>query len=258
MRIVFFGATQLGYRCCRELVRMGEQVVGILSIPREFRISYSTKPVVNRTFRSFEPLASEHNIPLVYVTGKMSDPVYLETLRQWQPDFGLVVGWYYMVPRSIRQLFPRGVAGIHASLLPKYRGGAPLVWAIINGETQTGVSLFYFDDGVDTGDIIGQRSVAIAPADTIKTVLRKATLASVELVRELVPAIRRGTAPRIPQDHTAATSFPQRCPEDGLIDWNKDPQQIRNFIRAQTRPYPGAYTYINGKKVTIWDADIHG
>lgn len=235
---------------------MGEEVVGIFSIPQEFRISYSATPVKNVTFHSFAELAARNNIPLVNVEKKMTDSEYLETLRSWRPDFGLVIGWYYMVPQAIRSIFPKGVAGIHASLLPKYRGGAPLVWAIINGEKTTGVSLFYFDQGVDTGDVIAQKKIEISDTDDIRTVYEKATLAAVDVLRESLPLIREGQAPRIPQDHANATIFPQRKPEDGLIDWTRTPDEIRNFIRAQTRPYPGAFTVLEGKKVTIWDADI--
>lgn len=256
MRIVFFGATEIGHRCCEELFRMGENVVGIFTIPREFRISYSPTPVRVVTYRSFDELAAQHHVPIVYVTEKLGSEPYLQTLREWKPDFGLAIGWYHMIPRTVRELFPLGVAGIHAALLPKYRGGAPLVWAIINGEKQTGVTLFYFDDGVDSGDIIAQRAFEITRDDTIKTVYEKATEASVEILREYIPKIRCGTAPRIPQNHAEATHFPQRKPEDGLIDWSKSPEEIRNFIRAQTRPYPGAFTYMNGKKVILWDAEV--
>jgi methionyl-tRNA formyltransferase len=256
MRIVFFGATELGFRCCQQLFEAGEEVVGIFTIPQEFRISYSPAPVRNVTFRSFEELAGEHHVPLVHVTTKMSDEQYVERLRGWRPDFGIVIGWYYMIPRVVRELFPRGVTGIHASLLPKYRGGAPLVWAIINGEDKAGVTLFYFDGGVDTGDVIAQQEFPITRDDTIRTVYEKATEASLAVLRDYVPLIRRGAAPRSPQDHSAATQFPQRKPEDGLIDWDKSAEEIRNFIRAQTKPYPGAFTFLNGKKVVIWDADV--
>jgi methionyl-tRNA formyltransferase len=256
MRIVFFGATELGFRCCQQLIESGEEVAGIFTIPQEFRISYSNQPVRNVTFRDFEELAGAHDIPLMHVTTKMSDEQYVETLRNWRPDFGLVIGWYYMVPRVLRELFPRGVAGIHASLLPKYRGGAPLVWAIINGEEKAGVSFFYFDGGVDTGDLIAQQEFPVGRDDTIKTVYEKATRASLAVLRDYMPLLRRGNAPRTPQDHGAATQFPQRKPEDGLIDWGRSAEEIRNFIRAQTKPYPGAFTYIEGKKVVIWDADV--
>ncbi len=256
MRIVFLGATELGYQCLQQLFKMREEVVGIFSIPEEFRISYSTIQVRNVTFRSFEDLAKEHKVPLVYVTSKMSNPEYIEALQTWQPDFGLAIGWYYMIPRSVRDKFPRSVIGIHASLLPKYRGGAPLVWAMIKGETKTGVTLFYLDDGVDTGNIIAQKEIDIGRDDTIKILYDKAVQASIDLVREFIPLIRSGIAPRIPQDHAVATQFPQRRPEDGLIDWSRGAEEIRNFIRAQTKPYPGAFTIIGGKKIIIWEADV--
>lgn len=256
MRIVFFGATELGYECCRRLLDLGEEVVGIFSIPREFRISYATGVVKNVTYRGFEDLAERHGIPLLYVESTKDIVARADRIRELRPDFGVVIGWYYMVPKSIRDLFPKGVAGIHASLLPRYRGGAPLVWAMINGEATSGVSLFYFDDGVDTGDVVAQKEFSIEEDDTIRTVYDKAMRASLEIVEEYIPRIRLGTAPRVAQDHSQATQFPQRKPEDGLIDWTRSPQEIRNFIRAQTRPYPGAFTYIGDKRVTIWDADV--
>lgn len=257
MRIAFFGATDLGYQCCNQLLEMGEEVVGIFSIPQNFRISYAPNGVHNVTFRSFEDMASTHHIPLVYVTKKMGASEYLDVLREWQPDFGLVIGWYYMIPQTVRQLFPKAVGGIHASLLPKYRGGAPLVWAIINGETKAGVSFFYFEDGVDTGDIIAQNTVSITLDDTIKTVYDKVTHASLDLIQTHVPRIRNGTALRLAQNHTEATLFPQRAPEDGMIDWYRlSATQVYNWIRAQTRPYPGAFTVLNGHKVTLWRASL--
>jgi methionyl-tRNA formyltransferase len=236
---------------------MEQEIVGIFSIPKEFRISWAVKPIKNVRFKSFEDLAQEHDVPLIYVTRKMSDPVYQEALRRLQPDILIVIGWYYMVPRALRELAPLGAVGVHASLLPKYRGGAPLVWAIINGETQTGVSFFHFADGVDDGDLIGQANFDIAFEDDISDVVFKASTASVQLVCDYVPLLGAGKAPRIPQDHSLATVMPQRKPEDGLIVWHsKSGLQVYNWIRAQTRPYPGAFTYLGQEKVTIWKARV--
>jgi methionyl-tRNA formyltransferase len=253
MRIVFMGATELGWNCCRAILEIGQEVVGIFSIPRQFRISWSAAPVTNVQYKSFEDLAADHSIRLVHVTRKMSDPEYRETLRELRPDILMVVGWYYMVPRVLREMAMLGAVGLHASLLPKYRGGAPLVWATINGETQTGVSFFYFADGVDDGDIIGQRSFEIAFDDDIAALVNKASQASVELLREYVPRLAAGRAPRIPQDHSQATFVSQRKPEDGLIDWQRlSARQVYDWVRAQTRPYPGAFTFLHDEKVTIW------
>jgi methionyl-tRNA formyltransferase len=193
----------------------------------------------------------------LYVTGKMSDSEYQKAVRELQPDIIIVAGWYYMLPRSLRELAPRGAAGLHASLLPKYRGGAPLVWATIKGETKTGVSFFYFADGVDEGDIIGQAGFDIAFQDDIADLVYKAAQASVDLIRQYVPLLATGNAPRVPQDHSQATLVPQRQPEDGIIDWwNLSARQVYDWVRAQTRPYPGAFTFLSEEKVTIWKAGL--
>ena len=161
-----------------------------------------------------------------------------------------------MIPTKILAIPPLGCVGIHASLLPKYRGGAPLVWAMIHGERETGVTMFFFEKGMDSGDVIAQNRFRIEQEDTISDVLRKSKLASLSILTEFLPQIASGTAPRIPQDESQATYFPQRSPEDGRIDWSWSSEQIRNFIRAQTKPYPGAYTIVNDKKLIIWSADV--
>lgn len=255
MKIVFFGATDLGHQCLELIIesRLAE-VAGIFTIPQEFSISYSPVPIKNMQYADFRKIANAHNIPLIEVQGKMRD--YKKQLMDLEPDFLLVIGWYYMIPKSLRELAAKGCAGIHASLLPKYRGGAPLVWAMINGEKETGVSLFYFEDGVDNGNIIAQKKFPITGDDTIREVLAKAADASLSILEEFIPQIAKNVAPSIPQNHAEATHVPQRKPADGCIDWAWDTQRIKNFIRAQTRPYPGAFTIIGGKKITIWDADI--
>lgn len=255
MRTLFFGSTDLGYQCCERLLERGENIVGLFTIPREFRISYSpNQPVKNVLFRDFHELGDRFGVPVTDVTGKMDE--YFERVADVKPDLIVVIGWYYMVPRRIRELAAKGCVGVHASLLPRYRGGAPLVWAMINGEKQSGVTLFHFADGVDDGDIVAQKQFPIEPTDTISEVLEKATQASIDIVEEYVPRLADGTAPRNPQDHSKATTVPQRSPSDGLIDWSWDPVRINNFIRAQTKPYPGAFTYVDDKRVTIWSADV--
>ncbi len=255
MKIVFFGATELGYKCCRHIIKKNlAEVAGIFTIPQEFKISYSKEPVKNVTYADFHSLGKEFSIPIIEVTGKMSD--YKTELEKLSPEFILVLGWYYMIPKSMRDIAPKGCAGFHSSLLPKYRGGAPLVWAVINGETETGLSFFYLGDGVDNGDIIAQEKISIEEKDTIKELIDKSTIVCIKIIDEYIPKISNGTASRMKQDESKATTVPQRNPDDGLIDWSWSTKEIKDFIRAQTKPYPGAFTIIDGKKVTIWDADI--
>jgi methionyl-tRNA formyltransferase len=255
MRIVFFGASDLGFQCCERLLEIGQDVVAIVTMPREFAISYSpARPVTNVLHRDFHLLGAERGVPVIQAADGMKG--ISEQVAPLRPDLLVVVGWYYLIPKSLRALAPLGCVGVHASLLPKYRGGAPLVWAMINGEREAGVSLFYLEDGVDDGDIIAQSSFPIEEQDSIREVLAKATAESVVLVGEMIPRLADGSAPRSPQDHSQATRVPQRSPEDGAIDWSWSATRLRDFIRAQTRPYPGAFTIIGGKRVTIWSADV--
>ena len=257
MNIVFFGASQLGFECCKLILENGYKVKGIFTIPKEFDIKYkknNTEKVKNVLYQDFNALGNKYDIPVYTINQNIND--YYNEFESLNPDFVLVIGWYYMLPKKICSFPKKGIAGIHASLLPKYRGNAPLVWAIINGEKETGISLFYFDEGVDTGDIIGQKTFSIHQSDTISDVLIKTTEASKQILLEQLPKIESNKVKRIRQNHSKATIFPKRTPEDGKINWNWDKTKIENFIRAQTKPYPGAFTYVGGKKVIIWDAKI--
>ncbi|MBV7332000.1 methionyl-tRNA formyltransferase [Chloroflexi bacterium TSY] len=258
LRVAVLSSTAFGYQCIADSILPLSQIelAGILTTPREIEISYSKKPVTISTHVRFDNIADLTGCEIAILSGKMNSDKYLQYIHRWTPHLLLALGWYYIIPRKVRESTPLGCAGIHASLLPKYRGGAPIPWAIINGEKETGVTFFYFDDGVDTGDIIAQKSFSIDDVDTCRTVYEKANQASIDLLKEYLPMMSAGHAPRFAQDETKATVFPQRRPEDGLIDWSWDAKRIQNFIRAQTKPYPGAFTYIEGKKVTIWDATV--
>ena len=149
MKIIFFGATKLGYKCLKHILENKlSKVVCIFTIPEKFDISYANMPVTNVLYANFKSIANEYNIPIVEINKNLIN--YLDLINNYKPDFMLAIGWYYIIPEKIRKISPLGCAGIHASMLPKYRGGAPLVWAIINGEKKTGVSFFYFDNGVVT------------------------------------------------------------------------------------------------------------
>jgi methionyl-tRNA formyltransferase len=255
MRVVFIGASDLGWTCCDALLSAGCNVAGILTAPQQFRISWSNAPVMNVRHRSFDDLASRYGIPIETMHTRMAD--CKDWLAARKPDLLVVIGWYHMIGRSLRDLARFGAVGIHASLLPRYRGGAPLVWAMINGERETGVTLFHFEDGVDDGDIIAQEAFPILESDTIADVVARSMESSLRLVRRYVPMIADRSAPRIPQNPAKATVVPQRKPDDGLIDWqHKRAREVYDWVRAQTRPYPGAFTFLNGEKLTIWRCSV--
>jgi len=254
VRVVLFSATEIGLKCANKVLEKGCCLAGVASAPEQFSISYASGKVNNVRHVSYADFCREHQVPLIVLEEKMIS--IKEQIAALKPDLIIVAGWFHMVPKSIREIAPLGCVGFHASLLPKYRGGAPLVWAMINQEKTSGMTLFYLNDGVDAGDIVGQESFEIMPDDTIASVINKANRCSEILLDKYLPLLAAKKAPRIKQDESQASLYPQRSPEDGLIDWSWPIDKIKAFIKAQTKPYPGAFTEISGKRVRIWDAQI--
>ena len=166
MRLVFIGSSAFGLKCLQTCLEIPEvNVVGVVTAPKTFGISYRPQGVTNVLYADVVGLATANNVPVAMLERSMADPLLLENVNAWKPDAFLVAGWYHMIPKSWRKLAP--AYGLHASLLPDYSGGAPLVWAMINGETKTGLTCFQMDDGVDSGLIAGQRKENTLPDETI-------------------------------------------------------------------------------------------
>lgn len=253
MNIVFIGASTFGLRCLDACIEVpGIRVVGIVTAPQTFVISYRPTGVTNVLHADFVTTAEARRIPVEVLQGSMNDSALFDVVTRWKPDIFVVAGWYHMIPKRWRALAP--AYGLHASLLPDYSGGAPLGWAMINGETRTGITLFQMDDGVDSGPIAAQAQETIRPDDTIATLYARIEARGIELLRQTLPALSRGTLTLTVQDETRRRIFPQRGPEDGRIDWTQDAASIDRFIRAQTRPYPGAFTTLKNTPLTIWAA----
>jgi methionyl-tRNA formyltransferase len=172
-------------------------------------------------------------------------------LRQCSCDVLLSVNYLYIVEQDLIQLPKRYAINFHGSLLPKYRGRTPHVWAIINGEQETGITAHLMDNEVDHGPILKQRRIPISADDTGGKILDKFQEQYPDLVRELLQQIEGKLIKPVPQDHNKATCFGKRVPEDGLIEWHWFRERIRNWIRAQARPYPGAFTFYHGEKIII-------
>ena len=166
-----------------------------------------------------------------------------------------VVSWRYMIPSAVYHRASLGTFVFHDSLLPKYRGFAPTVWAIINGEDHTGVTLFEIAEGVDEGLIVAQHRVEIGQQDSIATVMENVTEAYLHLLELHLPSLLEQSAPRIVQDHLQATYTVKRMPQDNRIDWRAPTRQTYDLIRAVTKPYPGAFTYLADRLVRVWSAD---
>lgn len=257
IKFAFLGTTSYSRELLLFLIEKDFVPLVILSIPQEFNISYSDNKVVNCNYADLKTIAVKYNIQYCEVDSyegkKLSD--YYKVLDKLNLDLLLVLGWYYMIPKTIRNLTKYGAWGIHASLLPKYAGGAPLNWAIINGERETGVTLFKIDDGVDDGDIIEQKKFEIDFTDTIKEVYSKATYESKNILYDNLSNLSKIVFKK--QDKSKRKIHPQRTPEDGEIDLSKSAIELYNFVRAQSSPYPGAYINTSdGKKLVIEKARI--
>ena len=253
MNLVFVGASHFGLRCLDAARNIkGCNIAGVITAEQTFKISYSPSGVRNVLYADIASFASDHNMPFHTITNGMNDDSLIQKVKSWQPDAFLVAGWYHMIPKLFREIAP--AYGLHASLLPDYSGGAPLVWAIINGEKNTGITLFQMDDGVDSGPILAQTETIISDEDTIATLYARIEELGIKLIKENIPKLVSGNITLSIQDNTKRRMVPQRKPEDGKIDWNKDNDSIDRFIRAQTKPYPGAFTYLNGQLIHIWKA----
>jgi len=179
----------------------------------------------------------------------------LAFVRRLEPELVFVVGWSQLVRDPFIALAREGVFGMHPTLLPRHRGRAPIPWAILSGLARTGVTLFEIVDATaDSGAIVGQVDVDIAPDETATTLFERLEAAHVDLVRGLVPLLLRREAPRISQDPRRASTWHKRVPADGIIDWETRAPYLDSWVRAQTRPYPGAFTWLGDEKVIVWRA----
>lgn len=245
MKAVVLAYSEMGCVGLEALIRNGYEVSAVFT--------HQDNPNENQWFRSVAEIASMHNIP-VYAPQNINHPLWQQRITAMAPDF--IFSFYYrdMVKQPILDIPKRGALNLHGSLLPKYRGKAPINWVIANGETETGVTLHYMVSAPDAGDIVDQVAVAISEQDTAKTLYDKMALEAAKLLDRTLPKLTDGSAARTPQDHSKATYFGGRKPADGKINWDSSPKSIRNLIRAVTKPYPGAFSFVADKKVFIWKA----
>ncbi|OZI15797.1 hypothetical protein CAL18_17640 [Bordetella genomosp. 7] len=255
IRVLFVGASNFGLACLEALFASEEiKIVGILTAPRDFKISYSETGVRNYLHSDIAHQYARSDVPVYVMHGRMNDPALLRFIDEQKPDAIVVAGWYHMVPRSIYECYK--VAGLHASLLPRYSGHAPLVWSILNNEAEAGISLFRIAQGVDSGEIIGSRATEILFSDTIASLYGRIQRLAIELLQnDLLPWVRNEVPGRA-QDDAQRTVMPPRTPADGELDWRANALQIYNAVRAQSHPYPGAFTYLGRTRIGIETAHI--
>jgi methionyl-tRNA formyltransferase len=248
MRIIFMGYHNIGYVCLEALVEQcrlyGDEIAAV--------VTHADDPRENIWFASVAKLAFANYLP-VYQPDNPNAPAFVAAMQSLQPDILFSCYYRHMLKQPLLDLPRLGALNLHGSLLPRYRGRVPVNWVLVNGETETGVTLHYMDAKADRGDIVAQTPISITMADTAATLFARMTAAAGQLFRESYPLLRNGQAPRYPQDHDQASYFGGRKPADGRIDWRQPATAIYNLMRAVTHPYPGAFTTLGGKKLFIWD-----
>lgn len=249
MRIVFMGTPQFAVPSLEALLKSEDEVVGVVTQPdRPKGRGYALVPP------PVKMIAQCAGIPLLQPL-KIKTPDFLNALAAWKPDLIAVTAFGRILHAPILNLPPKGCVNVHGSLLPKYRGAAPVQWAVINGEAETGITTMLMDEGMDTGPMLLQERILIMPEDTAGTLApRLAELGG----RLLVDTIRQlkagGIIPRV-QDHSQATMAPLLKKEDGLIDWARSAQSIANRVRGLS-PWPGAYTFYGHDRWNIWSTAV--
>lgn len=243
------GTPEFAVPTLRALAAAGHRLAGVYTQPDKpaGRGGEIAAPPVKRA-------AIELGLP-VYQPEKIRPPEVYEELKSLSPDAIVIVGYGKIIPQHIIDLPRHGCLNLHASLLPKYRGAAPVNWAIIRGETVTGVTTMKIDAGLDTGDILLVREASIGSDEDAVSLGRRLAEIGAPLMLETLEGLERGTVTPAPQDHSRATLAPILKKEDGLIDWSLDAQQIVNRVRGLA-PWPGTYTYFRGQLLHIWKARV--
>jgi len=248
MRLVFMGTPDFAVASLEGLLKSNDSVVGVVTQP--------DRPKGRGQILTPSPvklLAERQQIPLLQPL-KMKDPEFLQSLAGWKPDLIAVAAFGRILTPTILSIPPRGCINVHGSLLPKYRGAGPIQWAIINGESETGITTMLMDEGMDTGAMLLQEAIPITPDDTVDTLLPRLAELGGRLLVETIAQLKAGTLAPRPQDASQATFAPLLKKEDGVIDWTLPATALANRVRGLS-PWPGAYTTVSGSdRWAIWRA----
>lgn len=242
-RIALFAYADVGHAALTFLLQRRALVAAVYT--------HADVPGEERWFPSVAALAAAHDIP-VRLDADLGAPAELVALRALAPD--LVLSCYYrqLLPAPALAVPRLGAYNVHGSLLPRYRGRAPVNWAVLNGETETGATLHVMTSRADAGDIVDQEAVPIGPDDTAAAVQARVCVAAVRVLARQLDALLAGRAPRMPQDPALATTFGRRRPEDGAFTWTQPAAAIHDLVRAVSHPYPGAFTALGNRRLHVW------
>lgn len=252
-RILFFGYSEVGHDCLQLLLERGDDVIAL--------VTHQDNPDENLWFKTPAVIARDRGIP-IHTPESVNTPEWTGHVATLKPDLILSVYYRHMIGGAILKIPPLGAFNLHGSLLPAYRGRAPINWAVLHGEERIGMTLHRMVRKADAGAIVDQEGVDLSPRDTAEQAFRKVLPCARTVLARQIDALLAGTAPETPQDDSLATYYGGRTPEDGRIDWSQPGKRIFDLIRAVTDPYPGAFTDSGGARLMVWWAepapDLHG
>ncbi len=249
MHAVVFAYHDVGVNCLKALLGAGIQV--------DLVVTHQDDPNENVWFGSVAKLCAEKNIP--YITPNANELAGLTPKFQaLAPDYIFSFYYRFMIPEQILKCAKIAALNMHGSLLPKYRGRAPVNWAILHGETETGATLHVMEAKPDAGDIVGQAAVSIGPNETATDVFGKVSQAAVTVIKQVLPSLIQGNIPRKPNELEKGSYFGGRKPADGQIHWNQTAKQVHDLVRAVAPPYPGAFADYDGKTMIVGRTSLNG
>lgn len=248
LKIGWVGFHQEGIPALRGVLEAGYPVEGVITLSEEQRAKRSAAV-------SYEDVCRSYGVPLYEVT-HINNPESVDLLKRMAPDVVFVIGWSQIVSPEVLRIPRLGMIGAHASFLPHNRGSAPVNWAIIHGETTTGNSLIQLAEGVDEGDLIDQLEFPITAYDTCASIYAHVAESNREMILRVLSELTAGRHPGRPQARNGEAVLPRRRPQDGAIDWKRSAKEVYNFIRALTRPYPGAFCRLDGETWFIWNSAL--
>jgi len=254
MKILLMGHQIWACMVLKKLVEEGHEIVGVITEKDDYDDeTYKANFQKYGCYMSLKDVALKMGLK-VFQPDNVNSAEYMEIIENLSPDLIIIVSYHSIIKKPLIEKYK--IINLHGSLLPKYRGRAPINWAIINGEKETGVTVHFVDEGIDTGDIIYQEKVKIEKTDTAIDVMKKTLPLYPKLASIAVNLIEKNEVKPIKQDKSDGFYFPRRKPQDGKIEWGWTTETIYNWIRALTHPYPGAFTFHKGKKLFVWKATI--
>jgi methionyl-tRNA formyltransferase len=249
VKFAWVGFHAEGLAALQALLAAGAPVAAVLTLKPELAAKRSGGV-------DYAPVCSQYGVPLYHIAG-INEPEAMQILAALSPDVMFVIGWHQIVRPPVMALARLGLIGAHASFLPHNRGSAPINWAIIRGEQESGNTLMWLAEGVDEGNILAQRAFPISAYDTCATLYAQVAATNREMLLEVLPQLLAGERPAgRPQERGDEPVLRRRRPADGRITWDRPASMVYDFVRALTRPYPGAFSSLDGKQWWIWEAAL--